>query len=158
MRIYKSPMMMSMLALFIVLVGATVYRVITALETHPGLVVEDAYVSGERYGETLNNRNQLLAQGWKLDLVVPKTVTHNISQTYTAHSTKNKETITDVTVTAYFYRPLEPKYDFSTIMEADASGVFKTEVVLPFKGRWDIVVEATKQDFLQRTAAKMFAQ
>ena len=93
MRVYKSPIMMSMLVLFIALVAATGWRIITALETHPGLVVEDAYVSGERYGETLDARQQLAKQGWTLDLNTPKVVTHGVKQTYTAHSAKNGKTL-----------------------------------------------------------------
>ncbi|RUM84345.1 MAG: hypothetical protein DSZ17_00810, partial [Candidatus Thioglobus sp.] len=89
MTFQKSPMAVSMLALFLILVIATFYRIITAIETHPGLVVEDAYLSGEAYGETLNARNQLLAQGWALNLNTPEIVKHSIEQTYTAVSAKN---------------------------------------------------------------------
>ena len=56
MSVQKSPVMMLMLVLFVALVGATVWRIMTALETHPGLVVADAYETGERYGDTLKTR------------------------------------------------------------------------------------------------------
>jgi nitrogen fixation protein FixH len=158
MTFQKSPMMVSMLALFLILVGATVYRVITALETHPGLVVEDAYLSGEAYGETLNARNQLLAQGWTLNLNTPEVVKHSIEQTYTAVSAKNGKVFSAAKATAYFYRPLEMKHDFSKPMYVNKKDVYQVEVILPLKGRWDILVEITKDSFLQQTSAKMFAQ
>jgi len=72
MSVQKSPVMMLMLVLFIALVGATVWRIITALETHPGMVVADAYETGQRYGKTLENRNKLVEQGWKLELACLK--------------------------------------------------------------------------------------
>jgi len=158
MRVYKSPIMMSMLVLFIALVAATGWRIITALETHPGLVVEDAYVSGERYGETLDARQQLAKQGWTLDLSIPKVVTHGIEQTYTAHSAKHGKTLSAAKAVAYFYRPLEMKRDFSLPMSVNDKGIYNVDVTLPLKGRWDVVVELTKGDFLQQTSAKLFAQ
>ncbi|HIF47009.1 FixH family protein [Candidatus Thioglobus sp.] len=158
MTFQKSPMAVSMLVLFLILVGATVYRIITAIETHPGLVVEDAYLSGEAYGETLNARNQLLAQGWTLNLNTPKVVKHGIEQTYTAVSAKNGKVFSAAKAVAYFYRPLEMKHDFSKPMYVNKEGVYQVEVILPLKGRWDVLIEITKGSFLQRTSAKMFTQ
>jgi nitrogen fixation protein FixH len=158
MTFQKSPMAVSMLVLFLILVGATVYRIITAIETHPGLVVEDAYLSGEAYAETLNARNQLLAQGWTLNLNTPKVVKHGIEQTYTAVSAKNGKVFSAAKAVAYFYRPLEMKHDFSKSMYVNKEGVYQVEVILPLKGRWDVLIEITKGSFLQRTSAKMFTQ
>jgi hypothetical protein len=43
-------------------------------------------------------------------------------------------------------------------MYVNKEGVYQVEVVLPLKGRWDVVIEITKASFLQQTSAKMFAQ
>ncbi len=158
MSVQKSPVMMLMLALFITLVSATVYRIITALETHPGMVVEDAYETGERYGKTLENRNKLVQEGWKLELILPKIVTHNIKQTYTAISTKQGARFNKANAVAYFYRPLEMKYDFSLPMTKTDNGAYQVETILPLKGRWDLLVEVSKGGFLQQDSARMFAQ
>jgi nitrogen fixation protein FixH len=158
MTFQKSPMAVSMLILFLILVGATVYRIITAIETHPGLIVDDAYLSGEAYGETLDGRNKLLAQGWTLSLKKPKVVKHGVEQTYTAVSAKNGEVFSGAKAVAFFYRPLEMKKDFSKPMYVNKDGVYQVEVTLPLKGRWDVLIEITKGSFLQQTAAKMFIQ
>ncbi len=148
-----------MLVLFIILVGATVYRIITALETHPGLVVEDAYSSGKRYAEILNHKNQLAQLGWTLNLVTPKIVTHNIKQTYTINSAQRGKALTDALVTVYFYRPLEKAYDFSINMVFHKEiNQYQAQVILPLKGRWDMVIEVVKGEFVQRTSRKLFAQ
>jgi nitrogen fixation protein FixH len=149
-----------MFVLFLVLVGATVYRVITALSTHPGLVVEDAYQSGKRYGKTLEQKQNNIKQGWTLTLVLPKPIQHGIVQTYQAISKQNQKFVLGDKVakaTAYFYRPLEQKYDFSMPM-ALVNQVYQVQVNLPLKGRWDVLVEIKKDDFLQRKAAELFAQ
>ncbi len=159
MSIYKSPIMMVMLMLFIILVGATIYRIIIALETHPGLVVEDAYSSGQRYAITLNHKNQLAQLGWVLNLVTPEAVSHNIKQTYTVNSTQYGKALSDALVTAYFYRPLEKGHDFSINM-VFRQGIDKYQayIILPLKGRWDLVVEVVKEGLVQRVSKKLFAQ
>ncbi|ABL01876.1 hypothetical protein Rmag_0076 [Candidatus Ruthia magnifica str. Cm (Calyptogena magnifica)] len=159
MSIYKSPIMISMLVLFITLVSATAYRIMIALETHPGLVVEDAYSSGKRYVKTLNHKNQLARLGWILNLATPKVVIHNIKQTYTANSAQNDKTLANAFVTAYFYRPLEKAHDFSINMAFNQEiNQYQAQVTLPLKGRWDVVVEVVKRGFVQRTSRKLFAQ
>ncbi|HCX13611.1 MAG TPA: hypothetical protein DHJ28_04975 [Gammaproteobacteria bacterium] len=158
MTFHKSPMAVTMLVLFLILVGATFYRIITAIETHPGLVVADAYETGERYAEILENRNKLVQQGWKLELELPETITHSIEQTYTAVSTKQGKRLNKANATAYFYRPLEMKHDFSKPMYVNKEGIYQVEVILPLKGRWDVLIEITKGGFLQQVSAKMFAQ
>jgi len=120
MSVQKSPVMMLMLVLFVALVGATVWRIMTALETHPGLVVADAYETGERYGDTLKKRDALIQQGWKLELTLPEPITHGVKKT--------------------------------------SDGAYQVETTLPLKGRWDLLVEITKGDFLQQDSARMFAQ
>jgi nitrogen fixation protein FixH len=156
MTFHKSPMMVSMLALFLILVGSTVYRVITALETHPGLVVEDAYLSGEVYADTLGSKKRLAEQGWTLDLSIPASVTHQVPQVYQASSAQYGKTLIGAKVMLYFYRPLEQKQDFSLPMTFDNDS-YQAQVNLPLKGRWDVVVEVTKGAFLQRASVKLFA-
>ena len=158
MSVQKSPVMMLMLVLFVALVGATVWRIMTALETHPGLVVADAYETGERYGDTLKKRDALIQQGWKLELTLPEPITHGVKQIYRAVSTKQGVRLNKADATAYFYRPLEMKHDFSLPMSKTSDGAYQVETTLPLKGRWDLLVEITKGDFLQQDSARMFAQ
>jgi hypothetical protein len=50
------------------------------------------------------------------------------------------------------------KHDFSLPMQVNDQGAYQVSVNLPLKGRWDLVVEITKGDFLQQASARMFAQ
>lgn len=149
-------MMVSMLVLFLMLVAATVYRIITALETHPGLVVENAYLSGETYADTLGYKKRLVEQGWTLGLSIPEPVTHQVPQIYRASSAQHGKALMDAKVMLFFYRPLEPEKDFSLSM-AFNNGSYQAQVNLPLKGRWDVVVEVTKGIFLQRASVRLFA-
>ncbi len=158
MSMHKSPTMVVGLTLFFILVAATIYRINTALETHPGLVVDDAYASGESYGDTLANKKQLAAQGYQLGLKTPAVATHNVVQAYQARATQRGQGIEGANATLYLYRPLEQVHDYSVPMIAQGNGVYAAEVTLPLKGRWDVVVEVTKGDYLQRASKKLFAQ
>jgi hypothetical protein len=62
----------------------------------------------------------------------------------------------DAIIMAYFYRTVESKYDFSQPMQFE-NDTYNAEMTLPLKGRWDVVIEVIKGDFLQRTSAKLFS-
>ncbi|CAC9589168.1 hypothetical protein BHECKSOX_1352 [Bathymodiolus heckerae thiotrophic gill symbiont] len=158
MSIQKSPIMMLMLALFLILVSSTIWRIMTALETHPGMVVADAYETGERYGKTLESRDKLQQQGWKLELKLPEVIIHKVKQTYQAISAKQGKRLNKANAIAYFYRPLEMKHDFSVPMTKLDDGGYQVEVELPLKGRWDLLIEVSKGSFMQQSSARMFAQ
>jgi nitrogen fixation protein FixH len=157
MKIYKSPIMLLMFALLLTLVVATIYRVVTALNTHPGLVVESAYEGAERYAKVLARKQQLSDQGWDLSIIQPKNIITKQLQKYIAVSSQHGVKLTDAQATAYFYRPLEQKFDFSMAMHINESGAYQVDVALPLKGRWELLVEITKDDFLQRTSIQLFA-
>ncbi len=137
---------MSMLALFLILVGATVYRIITAVETDPGMVVEDAYLSGERYGEVLAAKRKLDEQGWILDFSVPELALYQKSQTYKVKISQYSQVLKDAKVTIDFERSVGPKNKFSIPMEFDGS-LYIAKVSLPLKGRWNAIVQINKGSF-----------
>ena len=89
---------------------------------------------------------------------MPEPIIHGVKQTYRAVSTKQDVRLNKADATAYFYRPLEMKHDFSLPMSKASDGAYQVETTLPLKGRWDLLVEITKGDFLQQNSARMFAQ
>jgi nitrogen fixation protein FixH len=121
------------------------------------MVVEDAYVSGKRYGDTLSYNKKLAKQGWALTLNTPKTLKYGTVQTYTAINSKNGKVFSKAKAVLYIYRPLDEKHDFSVPMVFQ-NGAYQAQITLPLKGRWDVLVEVKKGSFVQRTSAKLFAQ
>jgi len=156
MKFYKSPVMVVMVLLFLILVGATVYRIMTALETHPGMVVEDAYESGERYGEVLATKRKLDEQGWVLDFLIPELALYQVPQTYLVKIAQHGQTLTDAEVTTYFERSVGAKNEFSVPMKFDGS-VYAAQVSLPLKGRWNVVVQVSKGSFSHGASKELCA-
>ena len=146
MTFQKSPIMVLMLILFLTLVGANVYRVITAVETDPGMVVEDAYLSGERYGEVLAAKRKLDEQGWVLDFLVPELTLYQTHQTYKVNISQHDQALKNAKVVIDFERSVGPKHRFSTPMKFDGS-LYIAQISLPLKGRWNAVVKITKDSF-----------
>ena len=146
MTFQKSPMMVSMLVLFLILVGATVYRILTALETHPGMVVEDAYKSGERYGEVLAAKKKLDEQGWVIDFSIPELALYQTPQTYSVKIAQHNQVLTDAKAVVYFERSVGEKNKFSVPMKFDGS-LYSAQVSLPLKGRWNVAVQVSKGSF-----------
>jgi nitrogen fixation protein FixH len=157
MRFYKSPMIMSMLGLFLALVLATFYRIVTAIDSNPGLVVEDAYKSGGRYDETLANKKFIKQQGYELEVFLPKKILFGRNQSYEVELKQNGVSLDDNQVTLFFYRPLNHKDDFSSSMTY-SDGKFTSDINLPLKGRWDLVVESDTKDGKIRKAQSLFAE
>jgi hypothetical protein len=58
---------------------------------------------------------------------------------------------------AYFYRPLKMKHDYSMPMIKTNDGAYQIETTLPLKGLLDLLVEISKDSFLQQNSARMFA-
>jgi len=135
-----------MLILFLILVGATVYRIITAIETDPGMVVEDAYLSGERYGEVLAAKRKLDEQGWVLDFLVPELVLYQTHQAYKVKISQHTQVLADAKVIIDFERSVGPKNKFSVPLVFNGS-LYMTQVSLPLKGRWNAIVKITKDSF-----------
>ena len=146
MTFHKSPMAVSMLVLFLILVVATVYRIFTAVETNPGMVVEDAYISGERYGEVLATKRKLDAQGWALNFVTPSQVLYQTNQTYRVEISQHSNVLKDAEVVINFERSVGPKNAFSVPMAFDGSS-YVAQVNLPLKGRWNAMVQVNKGSF-----------
>ena len=146
MSVQKSPVMMLMLVLFLALVVATVWRINTALESHPGMVVEDAYESGERYGEVLATKKKLDEQGWMLEFLAPELTLYQTPQTYRVSISQHTEVLKDAKVIIDFERSVGPKNQFSVPMKFDGS-LYTAQVSLPLKGRWNATVQINKGSF-----------
>jgi nitrogen fixation protein FixH len=125
--------------LFLSLVIATFWRINTAIETHPGLVVKDAYRSGQSYGKILALREKINKEGWDLKINRSRSaISPDIQNFIIAHAPE--KSLKGYSGTAFFIRPLEKKLDFELPLKLDQSNF---QVTLPKRGRWRLVIELT---------------
>ena len=138
---FRNPIILIGFILFLALVVGTFYRIMLAVNTHPGLVNVNAYNVGTQYPKHLEATKALEAKGYKLNINKEPYLKQFRAHTYTANLTKNEVVLDNVKITANFYRQLEPEYDFTSEF---TSGTLST--ALPRKGKWLLVVKAVYQD------------
>jgi nitrogen fixation protein FixH len=155
---YKSPIIMVGISLFVILVFATFYRIYIALETYPGLVIEDAYKKGENYAVTLANKKKLKELGWEIVLDFPEKLTSNLQQKYRMRLIQNKSIhLKNISnkVTLFFYRPSSVIQDFQVTMVKKGKEYF-ANVSVPLKGRWDVIAEISINGTVLHTGKEVF--
>ncbi len=137
---WKSPWVIAWLALLLIFVGVSGFRIYLAIETNPGLVDKDYYERGRDYAQ---NRLKKMARdpGWKLSIDAPRFVDVASPSVWTFSVTdKEGSPVTPDGVTLYAYRPSDAKQDFSLPMQEIGPGQYRAEVSFPIKGAWDILV------------------
>lgn len=108
-----------------------------ALSTHTGVVSERAYQDGVEYNKTIEAAESQEKLGWQSEVEISGE-TLNISL-----KDKNGKAIKDAKVTAYFMRQSQDGYDFSSIIGANAEGMYSKHIDFPLKGLWDVRILAT---------------
>ncbi len=154
---YKSPIIMVGISLFVILVLATFYRIYIALETHPGLTVEDPYKQGQQYAKTLAQKKKLQKMGWHLTLNLPKNLKSKVVQKYMAKLLKNNQVLNSDYAMLFFYRPASKKADFQVKMKKHNT-LYYADVLVPLKGRWDVSVKVIKNKHTIYTSEESFYQ
>nr|VFK22610.1 MAG: Nitrogen fixation protein FixH [Candidatus Kentron sp. MB]VFK28924.1 MAG: Nitrogen fixation protein FixH [Candidatus Kentron sp. MB]VFK74155.1 MAG: Nitrogen fixation protein FixH [Candidatus Kentron sp. MB] len=147
----------SLLILIILSVNATM--IYLAMDSNPGLVVEDYYERGQNYEKTILSR-QALSQDLSLRIDVPPQIHTGQPATFRFTGVRHKtgEPIHADTVTLYAYRPSDTAVDFSvpmnkipTTTKDKAQFLYLADVVFPLKGVWDIVI-AVRQGEIEHNA------
>lgn len=143
---WKSPWVIGWLAgVFLVLV-INLVMVYLAVQTNPGLVVEDFYERGQHYEKTMFSR---LAEdpGWHMSINLPEQLlqSRKVSLQFTVLDNAGMPVAPD-SVTFYAYRPSDAKKDFSLPMTKVAGGLYSADVVFGLKGVWDILVSVGSGD------------
>ena len=140
-KFYQSPTIVLGLTLFLALVIGTIYRINTAIVTHPGLVTDDPYLAGKNYAKVRADNNKLKELGFSLILKKHNFIEINKDFTYVISLNKNEQMVTDAKIKVFFYRPLEKKHDFEKTTIFNGKNYIVNTKILQ-KGKWRIVVEA----------------
>ena len=154
---YKSPIIMVGISLFFILVLATVYRIYIALDSHPGLTIENPYKQGQQYAKTLAQKKKLQKMGWQLVFNPPKNLKSKVVQKYTAQLLKNNQILNSDYAILFFYRPSSEKADFQVKMKK-YNNLYVANILVPLKGRWNISVKIIKDKQAIYTSEEHFYQ
>lgn len=145
------------LVLFLALVVGTVYRIMIAINTDSGSVVDNAYNSGKNYAKVLENRRKIIDAGWSMIIETPNEVISKTNQSYKISTMKDDNNKIVKSVRVYFYRPSDKTEDFNK----DATmvdGGYEFEIELKLKGKWIMVGEANTEDGVLSKAVTLMAK
>ena len=139
---WKSPWVIGWVTLVLVVLGVNIAMVYLAMETNPGLVVEDYYERGQDYEKTMFSK-RAKDPGWHMRIDLPKRLIagNHIPVNFSIVDKAGVPVVPD-SVTFYAYRPSDADRDFSLPMEQQAKGLYSVKAQFVLKGIWDILVSA----------------
>ena len=154
---WRSPWVIawvSILFLFFVFSGVRIYQ---AVNTNPGLVVDDFYERGQDYEENMLKR-RAADPGWAMDLQRPDFVDVNRPALFALQVNDRSGLPVDLDgVTFYAYRPSGKEHDFSVPARQVGPGRFEAELTFPLLGVWDILGSARKGEAEYNVADRLSA-
>lgn len=143
---WRSPWVIGWVSLVAVVLGVNLVMIYLAIDSNPGLVVDDYYERGQDYERTMVSR---LARepGWTMRADIPKGLAAN-ERTVVRFVVVDKagQPVTPDAVTFYAYRPSDSAADFSLPMELEDTGRYAATLEFPLFGVWDTMIAARNGD------------
>ena len=139
---WRSPWVIGWAVMLLTFITVSVVRVFLAVQTSPGLVVDDFYERGQDYEQ---NRLKRAARdpGWKMEIEAPEFVDIATPTRYGFRvADKEGAPVSPDSVIFYVYRPSDAKLDFSLPMKQAEPGHYLADVSFPLLGVWDILISA----------------
>jgi nitrogen fixation protein FixH len=137
MAAWRRPWVRAWFALVASVLAINGVMVYFAIQTNPGLVVDDYYDRGQHYEKTLASK---LAKdpGWSMQPEMPVRIKAGEPQTVRFTLTdKDGQPVSADAVTFYAYRPSDLSRDFSLPMSLEGPGRYVVEASFPVMGVWD---------------------
>ena len=137
---WKSPWVIGWVASIFVVLSVNMFMVYLAVETNPGLVVEDYYERGQDYERNLFAK-RARDPGWHMTVNLPgKLMAGSDVPVHFSVLDKAGVPVEPDSVTFYAYRPSDASRDFSVPMDLAAKGMYSAKARFDLKGAWDILV------------------
>nr|VFK04230.1 MAG: Nitrogen fixation protein FixH [Candidatus Kentron sp. H]VFK04282.1 MAG: Nitrogen fixation protein FixH [Candidatus Kentron sp. H]VFK07107.1 MAG: Nitrogen fixation protein FixH [Candidatus Kentron sp. H] len=152
--VWHHPWVIGWIAIIAVILSVNATMIYFAIDSNPGLVMEDYYDRGQDYEKTVLTR-QALGRALSLQVDVPPEIKLGEPVTFRFTGTdKAGQPIPIDAVTLHAYRPSDCVHDFSVLMtrvsatpegrvaDATEGGAvqYVSQVMFPLKGVWDIVI------------------
>ncbi len=118
--------------------GAFVYF---ALNSWPGLDVENAYRRGIEYNKVLSAANIQASLGWRSRLKVQR-MEGSGNQIVVAMQTEAGKPIPELQLTLRLRRPTHEGHDQVAFLKQSAPGIYTGQMQIPMPGMWQAVVRA----------------
>ena len=126
-------------AFFLVIFAVNGVFVYVSLNSHPGVISEDAYRKGLDYNRTLERADRQNARGWRT------TVRLDGGFVIATLTDRNGAPLTGLAVRVEAHRPVHDRSDTSLVLRETAPGSYRALTALA-SGRWELRLTAAAQD------------
>lgn len=133
---YGKRVLLYFLLFFAFVATVDAYFIMKALETHSGVVTENAYEKGLAFNDTLK---KAAAQDV---LNISDTITLTDSLLVWTTKDANGTPLAAQNVTAKIIRTVQKKYDFEVTLTEKETGTYESPISLPLRGKWTVKLEA----------------
>ncbi len=154
----KNPFIIGWLVMLVLVLSVNLFMVNMAIVTNPGLVKNDLDHAEASVADILRREKDLQSRGWSLDLQIPL-LTQNRPVTVRARiQTRDGGTVVAERAVLYYYRPADRRQDGQIELARQPDGTFSGQLELPLKGKWDVVLEITKDGTTYQLGRSLWVQ
>ena len=135
-KITGRMVLIGMIAFFGVVSAVNGVFIYFALDTWPGLAVENSYERGLNYNEVLNQARRQSQFGWTTSLrAVPEGITFELTD-------RDKRPVSYADVAVKLSRPASARFDQEFVLTETSAGTYSVKAVNLEQGRWlaDVLV------------------
>ncbi len=125
--------LLSFIAFFAVIIAVNAVYIITAVNSHSGVITDKPYEKGLAYDETLESAKSQPELNQKA----------NFKNGVLRWELKAADGVPiDAKVTAHLVRPVKKGYDFDITFDHKGNGIYEAKPDLPLKGKWEAQLKA----------------
>lgn len=138
----------TLLGFFGVVVAVNMAFLYFAVESHPGIITDDAYRKGLDYNSTLRAAAAQHALGWRGDLAVARSTGGRPNRyvlTLSLRDAKAKP-VSGLIVTGQLRRPAVETADRAVAFDERRAGDYVAEIDLPYRGNWVASISGHRRD------------
>ncbi|WP_294949660.1 FixH family protein [Sulfurivirga sp.] len=144
-RPWRNPFVIGWLVMLVLVLSVNLFMVNMAIVTNPGLVKTDLDHAEASVVEILRREKDLQSKGWALDLKIPLLTQNEPAPVQARIYIKDGgATVVGDSATLFYYRPADKRQDGQIVLKRQPDGTFAGILKLPLKGKWDVVLEITK--------------
>lgn len=121
-----------------------------AIDTHTGVINENAYETGLAYNDVLARAERDESLGWNADISVEGGNTLNVALT-----DADKAGLAGAAVVAKLVRPTQGGHDFTVALFEGGTGVYTGRADFPMAGQWDVHLRAVRGEDAYHTVKRV---
>lgn len=142
---WKNPFVLMWFGILVIVLTVNFFMVSMAIVTAPGLTIPDYYEKGKDMGKIIAQREHMKQLGWQMNIDLPILTQGKDQQVIVTVLDKSGRKMNVDTAVLYYYRPSDKNFDGKLPLKTTGStGVYQGVINLPLKGKYDIVMEVTK--------------